>query len=120
MAEYRATTPSTNLVHFPGDGFRRNPSAEEHNGLDAASVRDASSYDTSNIAFSDVALAQQFADQNIGLLRYVPLMGKWFVWDGKRWEMDVRLLARERAKETCRTAAAQCNRSKASKLIASA
>jgi putative DNA primase/helicase len=75
---------------------------------------------TANIAFSDVALAQEFADQNIKLLRYVPLMGKWFVWDGKRWEMDVRLLARERAKQTCRQAATQCNKPKMAKLIASA
>src|SRR5262245_16416449 len=119
MAEYSATSPSTPVIAFPA-GTRRSPSAEQHNGLDAQSVRDASSYGTSNIAFSDVALAQQFADQNIGLLRYVPLMGKWFVWDGKRWEMDVRLLARERAKETCRRAAGQCNGAKAAKLIASA
>ena len=40
-----------------------------------------------NIAFSDVALANDFADQNLKHLRFVPLMGKWFVWDGRRWEM---------------------------------
>ena len=76
-------------------------------------------HDTANIAFSDIALAKDFADQNLDLLRFVPLMGKWFVWDGKRWEMDVRLLARECAKETCRKAATQCNKSKMAKLIAS-
>jgi putative DNA primase/helicase len=73
-----------------------------------------------NIAYSDVALAKDFADQNIKLLRYLPLMGKWFVWDGKRWELDVRLVARERAKQTCRQAATQCNKPKMAKLIASA
>src|SRR5438874_262953 len=82
----------------------------EANGCDAGA----------NIAFSDIALAQDFADRNIDLLRYVPLMGKWFVWDGKRWEMDVRLLARDRAKQTCRQAATQCNKSKMAKLVASA
>src|SRR5262249_10598207 len=51
---------------------------------------------------------------------FVPLMGKWFVWDGKRWEMDVRLIARERVKDTCRRAAARCNKAKMAKLIASA
>jgi D5 N terminal like len=76
--------------------------------------------DTATIAFSDIALAQEFADRNLNLLRFVPLMGKWFVWDGKRWELDVRLLARERAKETCKIAATQCNKSKMAKLIASA
>jgi putative DNA primase/helicase len=74
----------------------------------------------STTAFSDIALATDFADDNLDLLRFVPLMGKWFVWDGKRWELDVRLLARERAKETCRKAATQCNKSKMAKLIASA
>jgi putative DNA primase/helicase len=51
---------------------------------------------------------------------FVPLIGKWFVWDGRRWEMDVWLKARERAKETCRAEAAKCNKPKAAKLIASA
>ena len=82
--------------------------------------RKANGHDIVDIAFSDIALAQEFADQNLNLLRFVPLMGKWFVWDGKRWELDVRLLARERAKGTCRKAATQCNKSKMAKLIASA
>jgi putative DNA primase/helicase len=47
-------------------------------------------------------------------------MGKWFVWDGRRWEMDVRLTAREQAKATCRSEAQKCNKEKAAKLIASA
>jgi putative DNA primase/helicase len=76
--------------------------------------------ESATTAFSDIALATDFADDNLSLLRFVPLMGKWFVWDGRRWEMDVRLLARERAKETCKIAAAQCNKSKMAKLIASA
>jgi hypothetical protein len=37
-------------------------------------------HDTTNIGFSDVALAKDFADQNLILFRFVPLMGKWFVW----------------------------------------
>jgi putative DNA primase/helicase len=74
----------------------------------------------SDIAFSDIALAKIFADTNECGLRFVPLIGKWFVWDGQRWEMDVWLKARERAKETCRAEAAKCNKLKAAKLIASA
>jgi hypothetical protein len=65
-------------------------------------------------------LLLNFADQNLDHLRFVPLMGKWFVWDGKRWEMDVRLIARERVKDTCRQAAQRCNKLKMAKLIASA
>jgi hypothetical protein len=34
--------------------------------------------DFTDIAFSDIALAKDFADQNLKLLRFVPLMGKWF------------------------------------------
>jgi putative DNA primase/helicase len=71
-------------------------------------------------AFSDIALALDFADRNLKRLRFVPLMGKWFVWDGKRWEMDNRLIARAGAVEVCRGAAQKCNKSKISKLIASA
>src|SRR5262249_43137534 len=76
--------------------------------------------DFATIAFSDIALAKEFADPNSKLLCFVPLMGKWFVWDGKRWEMDVRLTAREHAKATCRAQAQKCNKGKAAKLIASA
>src|SRR5262245_35508041 len=76
--------------------------------------------DFANIAFSDIALAAEFADKNADLLRFVPIMGKWFVWDGSRWEMDLRLTAREHAKATCRAEAQKCNKGKAAKLIASA
>ena len=76
--------------------------------------------DFANIAFSDIALAKEFADQNANLLRFVPLMGKWFLWDGRRWEMDVRLTAREHAKATCRAEAQKCNKGRAAKLVASA
>jgi putative DNA primase/helicase len=77
-------------------------------------------HDVVSIAFSDDALALEFADQNLDRLRYVPIMGKWFVWDGKRWEMDTKLIARAAARGICRGAAQKCNKSKASKLIASA
>jgi putative DNA primase/helicase len=77
-------------------------------------------HEFSDIAFSDIALATTFANDNERELRFVPLIGKWFVWDGRRWEMDVWLKARERAKETCRAEAAKCNKPKAAKLIASA
>jgi putative DNA primase/helicase len=77
-------------------------------------------HEVASIAFSDDALALEFADQNLDRLRYVPIMGKWFVWDGKRWEMDTKLIARAAARDICRCAAQKCNKSKTSKLIASA
>ena len=97
------------LLAFGGGKARSFASAVEENGKDFV-----------NIAFSDIALAKTFADQNASRLRFVPLMGKWFVWDGRRWEMDARLTAREQAKATCRSEAQRCNKGKAAKLIASA
>ena len=102
--------------YWEGPGWRK---ATDEYHADRLQKPGPNGHDTANIAFSDIALAKDFADQNLDLLRFVPLMGKWFVWDGKRWEMDVRLLARECAKETCRKAATQCNKSKMAKLIAS-
>jgi putative DNA primase/helicase len=105
--------PLDHIGEILGDGFhgenKRRKQGKKLNGGNFADV-----------AFSDIALAKEFADQNLNLLRFVPLMGKWFVWDGKRWEMDVRLTAREQAKATCRTEAQKCNKAKAAKLIASA
>jgi putative DNA primase/helicase len=77
-------------------------------------------HDFASIKFSDDELALQFAAANLNRLRFVPVMGKWFVWDGRRWEMDTRLIARAAARDICRDAAQKCNKSKASKLIASA
>ena len=100
----------------------RDASAEYHAARSNADERlkKLNGGDFVDVAFSDIALASEFADQNAKLLRFVPLMGKWFVWDGKRWEMDVRLTAREQAKATCRSEAQKCNKAKAAKLIASA
>jgi hypothetical protein len=60
----------------------------------------ANAPDATNIALSDVALAHDFAVQ------------KWFVWDGRRWAIDTRLIVRERAKQTCKKAATRCQQTK--------
>src|SRR5215475_7003722 len=60
-------------------------------------------------AFSDDALA----------LRYIPSLGKWLRWDGKRWCFDERLIAHDRMRKVCRAAAAECNHLKVAKLTAS-
>jgi putative DNA primase/helicase len=71
-------------------------------------------------AFTDDALALRFAEANSDSLRYVAALGKWLLWDGQRWHVDDTLAARDRVRKTCRRAAADCNRSKMAKLIASA
>jgi hypothetical protein len=70
-------------------------------------------------AFSDDALALRFIDQHKDTLRYVPSLGKWLRWDGKRWCFDERLIAPDRMRKICRAAAAECNQAKLAKLIAS-
>lgn len=70
--------------------------------------------------FTDAALALTFADENAAELRYVAKLGKWMVWDGKRWHPDETLIARHRARQTCRATAARCNHPKTAKLVASA
>jgi putative DNA primase/helicase len=70
-------------------------------------------------AFSDDALALLFIDQHKDTLRYVPSLGKWLRWDGKRWCFDERLIAHDRMRKVCRAAAAECNQPKLAKLIAS-
>jgi hypothetical protein len=70
-------------------------------------------------AFSDDALALRFIDQHKDSLRYVPSLGKWLRWDGKRWCFDDRLIAYDRMRKVCRAASAECNQPKLAKLVAS-
>jgi putative DNA primase/helicase len=70
--------------------------------------------------FSDDALALRFADQHVDDLRYVAEWSKWLRWDGARWQFDRVLAAFDRARVICRTAAAQCNKPKLAKELASA
>src|SRR3954449_13440548 len=69
--------------------------------------------------FTDDALALRFSDQQRDRLRYVAALGKWLIWDGRRWIFDDTLLARHRAREACRAASAECKEAKVAKLIAS-
>ena len=57
-------------------------------------------------AFSDEALAQQFAETHQGNLRYVAAWGKWLSFDGVCSRFDDSLLAFDRARRICRDAAA--------------
>jgi putative DNA primase/helicase len=70
--------------------------------------------------FTDDALALAFADAYAGELRYVAALGKWMVWDGRRWLTDETLIARHKAREICRRLASRCNHKKTAKTIASA
>jgi len=66
-------------------------------------------HDTTAPAFSDEALALRFAEQHADNLKYVSQIGRWYYWDGKRWQRDQRLLGFNNARKICRAAAAECN-----------
>lgn len=53
-------------------------------------------------------------------MRYVAALGKWSIWDGRRWHVDETLAARDRVRKANRRAAVECNSEGIAKLIASA
>jgi putative DNA primase/helicase len=69
--------------------------------------------------FSDDALALRFASRYADELRYVANWSQWLHWDGTRWQFDRTLAAFDRARAICREAAAECNKSKLAKELAS-
>jgi putative DNA primase/helicase len=70
--------------------------------------------------FSDDALALIFAEGHADELRYVAEWSTWLVWDGARWHFDKVLHAFSCARLVCREAAANRNKAKRSKELASA
>jgi putative DNA primase/helicase len=83
-------------------------------------AEDAVSPDERPPAFTDEALALEFAKVHAGNLRYVAAWGKWFSFNGERWEFDRTLLAFSEARRVCRQASFQCNDSSVAKALASA
>jgi putative DNA primase/helicase len=71
-------------------------------------------------AFSDEALALQFAERHADDLRYVAAWGRWLSWTGTHWRFDDTLQAFDHARIICREAAAACNETKVASAIASA
>jgi putative DNA primase/helicase len=71
-------------------------------------------------AFCDDALALRFAERHADELRYVAKWATWMHWDGARWQPDETLAAFDRARVICREAAAECNKAKLAKELASA
>ena len=71
-------------------------------------------------AFTDEALALDFARQHVEDLRYVAAWSKWFVWDGMCWLLDDTLKHYNLARAICRAASAGCNNKKVASALASA
>jgi putative DNA primase/helicase len=71
-------------------------------------------------AFSDEALALEFASRHANDLRYVAAWNKWLSWTGTHWRFDDTLRAFDHARRICREAASSCNKEKVASAIASA
>jgi putative DNA primase/helicase len=71
-------------------------------------------------AYSDEALALRFAKQHAGERRYVASFGKWFLYDGVRWQIDETLDTFHLVRQICREAAAECRKKGLSVSLASA
>ena len=71
-------------------------------------------------AFSEEALALEFAESYAGELRYVAQWGKWLRYDGTRWKFDQKREAFSLARKLCREAAKATNKAGEAKTIASA
>jgi len=82
---------------------------------DAQAMLPEASLDGVTPAFSDDALAQRFADQHEGGLRFIAAWGQWYRYDCTRWRQDDKLHAFDRARVICRAASAECNGKDAAK-----
>jgi hypothetical protein len=70
-------------------------------------------------AFSEEALALQFAGIHKNDLRHVPKWG-WLHYDNGKWQIDDQLIAFDLSRDLCRDAANECNKKKQASVLASA
>jgi putative DNA primase/helicase len=71
-------------------------------------------------AFSEEAIAIDFANRHAGDLRYVAKWNQWFCWDGTCWREDQTRKVFSIARGLCRELALTVNKSSESKRVASA
>ena len=76
--------------------------------------------DASPPAFSDDALAQQFAERHGKDLRYIAAWSHWYEWLGVRWALEPTRHAFDRARAICRVAASEAEKSGIKTALASA
>lgn len=88
-------------------------------GLDDIKAEPNKQQDQRPPAFSDDALALEFADKHCCDRRYVAAWSCWLVWDGRRWVPDSTLKAYDDARLICRIAASACDDQRLRKAIAS-
>jgi putative DNA primase/helicase len=71
-------------------------------------------------AYSEEAIALEFATRHTDALRYVAQWGKWFVWDGLGWREDTKRKVFTLARALCRETARGVNKAGKALSIASA
>src|SRR5882757_11497156 len=59
-------------------------------------------------AFSDIAIADRFAEKHHVRLRYVAVWGRWFEWCSGCWRPDATLNVRNLLKLVCQEVASEC------------
>jgi putative DNA primase/helicase len=69
-------------------------------------------------AFSQEALAMQFADMHSSALRYVSKQSRWLIYDGTRWLPDEKMRIFTLVRKFCRHVSAEVNDPRDAKLIA--
>jgi putative DNA primase/helicase len=72
------------------------------------------------VAFSEDAIALQFAGEHVGDLRFVAPWSRWYRFDSWRWLPDQRLQTFNDSRKSCRSVARTVNKGKGAKKIASA
>ncbi len=71
-------------------------------------------------AYSDEMLALRFADRHAGVRCFIAPFGKWYIYDGVRWQADETLETFHCVRQICREAAAECRKKGLSVSLASA
>jgi putative DNA primase/helicase len=66
------------------------------------------------------SLALEFASRHAGHVRYVAASGRWLTFDGICWRFDDTLHAFDRARDICREAARDCDKTGTASAVASA
>jgi P4 family phage/plasmid primase-like protien len=88
--------------------FGYNGTADEFEAIDApAAELQLVDPDTAGVAYSDAALASRFLRAHSHEVRYCPDLGGWMVWNGVKWERDVKQLVNHWAGQIGKTASAE-------------
>ena len=96
------------------------PPTERTPTTTSSETDNAKDADIRPLEFSDDTIALRVVEQHADHQRWVDQWGRWYIFDGVRWEPDQTLLAFDRVREICREVANECTKSKIASSIVSA